>query len=313
MECLLWITCGRGFDSPHLHQFIYGKGDFFYVLFVFQFSTPLRDNYPIMESFQKKIIYDFGANDGLNISYYLKKADRVIAVEANPVLCEQIRKKFHSEISAGKLIVENYVITDLPTEQTVPFHIHKSIPVLSCFPTPPSDKLGDYTKIMLPSIPVLRLIKLHGSPFYIKLDIEHMDEIILKALLAEGIRPPFISAESHSIDVFILLAGIGGYRSFNLVDGLTVSRKYEKCTIETMGRKVPFSFPDHSAGPFGLDIQDPWMTPDNFFRYLALEGLGWKDVHATTEVEPDSSASPLFRNYVKRALRNRVRNFLFGT
>ena len=41
----------------------------------------------------KKIIYDLGSNNGDNIPYYLLKSDLVIAVEANPKLCEIIKKK----------------------------------------------------------------------------------------------------------------------------------------------------------------------------------------------------------------------------
>ena len=37
-----------------------------------------------------KIIYDIGANNGDDIGYYLKKADQVIAVEANPDLSKRI-------------------------------------------------------------------------------------------------------------------------------------------------------------------------------------------------------------------------------
>lgn len=46
----------------------------------------------------KKIIYDVGANNGDDIEYYLKKSDLVIALEANPKLCEIIQDRFKSEI-----------------------------------------------------------------------------------------------------------------------------------------------------------------------------------------------------------------------
>jgi hypothetical protein len=46
----------------------------------------------------KKIIYDFGANNGDNIQYYLLKSDLLVAIEANPELCDFIRKKFKQEI-----------------------------------------------------------------------------------------------------------------------------------------------------------------------------------------------------------------------
>jgi hypothetical protein len=41
----------------------------------------------------KRIIYESGSNDGSNVSYYLKKSDLVVAVEANPLLTEAIEKK----------------------------------------------------------------------------------------------------------------------------------------------------------------------------------------------------------------------------
>jgi predicted O-methyltransferase YrrM len=43
---------------------------------------------------KKKIIYDFGSNNGDDIPYYLLKSDLVIAVEANPALCDDKRNYF---------------------------------------------------------------------------------------------------------------------------------------------------------------------------------------------------------------------------
>ena len=57
----------------------------------------------------KKIIYDLGANNGDNIEYYLLKSDLIIAVEANPKLCDFITKKFQQEIDNKKLIVLKYL------------------------------------------------------------------------------------------------------------------------------------------------------------------------------------------------------------
>ena len=44
-----------------------------------------------------KVIYGLGSNNGDDIPYYLLKAQRVIAVEANPVICEQIQSRFQQE------------------------------------------------------------------------------------------------------------------------------------------------------------------------------------------------------------------------
>jgi hypothetical protein len=57
------------------------------------------------------IIYDFGANNGDDIPYYLMKADIVVAVEANPALCRSIETRFNNAIRSRQLFVENCVLT----------------------------------------------------------------------------------------------------------------------------------------------------------------------------------------------------------
>ena len=58
----------------------------------------------------ERIIYDFGANNGDDISYYLKKSDVVVAIEANPVLTKIIEKKYGDAINSGKIFIENCVL-----------------------------------------------------------------------------------------------------------------------------------------------------------------------------------------------------------
>jgi len=239
----------------------------------------------------RTIIYDFGSNNGDDIPYYLLKADLVVAVEANPALAKQIESRFAREIHDGRLAVENCVLTADADAPAVSFYVHNSEHVLSQFPRPA--EMESFTEVSLPARNVVDVIAAYGTPTYVKVDIEHYDEAILKALFTNDIRPPFISAESHSIEVFALMVTAGNYRSFNLVDGRSVSTRYRRHTIRSRDGEQLYSFPFHSAGPFGEDISGPWMTPDNFFAYLASEGLGWKDIHATTEIEPDPTGTRL--------------------
>ena len=232
-----------------------------------------------------KIIYDFGSNNGDDIPYYLKKADIVVAVEANPALCEEIRNRFGAEILRGQLILENVVLTDRETNENVPFYLSKEHHVLGQFPRPSDEFIGQYEEVLLPSKSALAIIKEHGFPYYVKVDIEHYDEVILRELFLNDIRPPYISAESHTIVVFCMLVGLGGYRSFKLVDGGGVSKEYANHLISTIQNGMEkYSFPMHSAGPFGDDIRGEWFTADNFFHLLIGEDIGWKDIHATNTV-----------------------------
>jgi FkbM family methyltransferase len=262
---------------------------------------------------KERIVYDLGANTGDDIPYYLLKSDMVVAVEANPALCKLINDKFKTEIQAGRLIVENCVVTDVAVSDVVDFYISKMNHVLSQLPQPAAGNLMNFDKVVLPAKTISELIKSYGHPFYVKIDIEYYDAQILRALFSLGIYPPFISAESHSIEVFALLVAQGGYNAFKMVDGGSVPKVYSNrlITSEHEGKQVKLSFPFHSAGPFGNDVDGPWMSADNFLQVLALEGLGWKDIHATNLESADPSRQisdyELFLCYARRVIKARLK------
>jgi len=268
-------------------------------------STPQRR---AINDREKKVIYDFGSNNGDDIPYYLKKGDMVIAVEANPVLCQNIENRFEKEIGEGRLFVENCVLTTDDSANEAYFYIHKDNHVLSQFPEPETPQ--DFEKILLPSQSAIQLIEKYRNPYYIKIDIEHYDQAILRTLFENDVRPPFISAESHDIEVFSLLVSLGRYNSFKLVDGISVSTKYNDHEIVVNEGTETHSFPHHSAGPFGNDISGEWMTANNFYRLLAFENLGWKDIHATNLYPPNPDSAPTMEPYVKDAIQKKIRSFI---
>ena len=239
----------------------------------------------------KTVIYDFGSNNGDDIPYYLLKADLVVAVEANPVLANNIRERFKAEIAANRVVVESCVLTVGDAAPNVPFYIHKRLHVGSQFPRPSAERLVDFEQVTLPAKKALDIVHAYGEPHYIKIDIEHYDHVILHDLLANRIKPPYISAESHSIKCFCHLVA-AGYGAFKLVNGPSVHIKYANHEIATAAGKQRYIFPAHAAGPFGNDIRGPWMTDDNLFHVLGYAGLGWKDVHASRADAPDPSYRP---------------------
>ena len=258
------------------------------------------------ESLQRRIIYDFGANNGDDIPYYLKKADLVVAVEANPSLCREIEARFSGAIGAGRLRVENCVVAAEGSSSEVYFYLHKRHHVLGQFPEPDASVIGDFEKVLLPSKSVMQIVGEHGAPHYIKIDIERYEEVILKELFRNGVKPAFLSAEAHSIQVFALMAGMGEYTAFKLVDGETVAKKYKSHAIRVGERLEAYSFPAHSAGPFGDDIAGEWMNADDLFHVLAKEGLGWKDIHATNLVQLEPGSQVEKRRQKMRHLRGWV-------
>ena len=212
-----------------------------------------------------KIIYDLGANNGDDIPYYLTKADKVVAVEANPRLVAQIQQRFFKDIQSGQLVVEGYAVT-VCRKPTIDFYVCDDD--VKSKTIEPDEEIDRYKKITVPTINILDLIKKHGNPFYIKIDIEFYDHILLRCLLENQINPAYISVESHTIEVFCLLVALGKYNKFKLVEGNTVNQVYPE-------------FPHHAAGPFGEDIKEKWLDKDKFFNVLADHKMGWKDIHAT--------------------------------
>jgi FkbM family methyltransferase len=251
-----------------------------------------------------KVIYDFGANNGDDISYYFLKAERVVAVEANPILCEQIRSRFAAEIGAGRLVVENCVVSAGIASDRVPFYVHRSNHVLSQFLQP--DDAAEFDEIHLRARPASEIVRTHGEPLYIKIDVEGYDQQILRDLFENCIRPPYISAESYDIEVFAQLV-VAGYAAFKLTDGFSVWKLYNDHPVRSLdGSLRKYSFPFQSAGPFGEDLKGQWMTANTFFKYLAFEGLGWKDIHASNVDVPKAILLVGMRPYIERTLRTLV-------
>ena len=93
--------------------------------------------------------------------------------------------------------------------------------------------------------------------------------------------PPYLSAEAHSVEVYASLIANGKYKSFKLVDGPSIPQVYYNHPVERRGTTVFYSFPDHSAGPFGNDIIGPWQTASTFLHTLARANFGWKDIHVS--------------------------------
>jgi FkbM family methyltransferase len=232
---------------------------------------------------EKRVIYDVGANNGDDVEYYLKKAELVVAVEANKELCEEIETRYASEISSGQLLVENCAVTIDSSVDSIDFYQFPHGSVVSSLVPP---KEGGYEVVSVPAKTIGALIEQHGEPYYVKIDIEGYDALVLEDLFKSGYRPPYISAESHTADIYAIMLALGGYQSFQLVEGEQVEQLYGNHSIKTKVGKQKFSFARHSAGPFGEDIKGAWYQREDFHILLAQRGFGWRDIHATTEIEP---------------------------
>ena len=233
------------------------------------------------------IIYDFGANDGSNIPYYLLKSDLVVAVEANPSLTRKIESRFAKEVQAGRLKVVACALSDRDGGPDIEFFVNRKSSAHSQILRPADNILEQFESIRTPGRTASSIISQFGAPFYVKIDVEHYDQAILKDLFENGIRPPFLSAESHSVGVFAELVANGHYNAFKLVRGGKGLDEYRNTRIQTGNGSIAYSFTGETAGPFGEDLHGGWQTADEFVFTLAYERLGWMDIHATNLPQPD--------------------------
>jgi FkbM family methyltransferase len=259
----------------------------------------------------KKIIYDLGANNGDNIPYYFLKSDLVIAVEANPDLCNIMKKRFKKEILQKKLFIENCIVTSKKSSSLKEkFYLHKTNHLLSQYPKPKDNKLDFFIKTSIVSKNILSLIKKYGYPHYIKIDLEEYDYEILKLLLKNNIMPDYLSVETNMIDTFCALVTLGEYKSFKIVKGHNVHDLYKNVEINHNVKKK-YSFPKYSAGPFGNDIKGLWITKKNFFYFLSKNTLEWIDIHCSKVDVADENYMKLpkknFFQRIKSSLTKRIK------
>jgi len=99
---------------------------------------------------------------------------------------------------------------------------------------------------------------------------------------------------------------LGGYKSFKLVNGEDVHVVYETKKIKTLEGIKNYKFPKYSAGPFGNDINGPWICKDNFFYLLAKENLGWKDIHCSKIDDPETNINYLKYYDKKKAIKKKI-------
>tara|TARA_B110000971_G_scaffold178782_1_gene184803 strand:+ start:182 stop:1006 length:825 start_codon:yes stop_codon:yes gene_type:complete len=234
---------------------------------------------------EKNIIFDFGCNEGQNFDYFLEKADYVIGVEANPYLIKDLLEKFSKPINEGRLFIENKAL--LNTEKNIDFFVSKKSTVLSQVSLP--KKIDDWEKINIISQTPSNLIKKYlkklniTKVFYIKIDVECSDYIVLKDIIDNSVISQYLSIEMQDPNIINLLLQTP-YRSIKFMDGIDIGRIVKKITlIDKKGKNKEIVFKRHSSGPFGDDIPSEWYSMESLIPYFLNNGCGWKDIHCCIE------------------------------
>ncbi len=190
-----------------------------------------------------RLIADLGMNNGDDTAYYLSRGYNVIALDANPLLCERAQSRFCAEIGAGRLKILNAAIWDKPDQTT--FYINLDNDHWSSLDAGWAGRDGSRTTAI--SVRCMTLDELFGEfgvPYYLKVDVEGVDQTVLEQLHGASTCPQFVSVEDcrFGFDYMRILASCG-YNKFQLLDQSAVPLMKDAVTGG--------SFPAGSSGPFG--------------------------------------------------------------
>lgn len=262
----------------------------------------------------ESLIIDVGMHTGRDTEFYLKKGFKVVAIEANPELVELGRSRFKDAISEKRLVIHDIAIADYEGE--IDFYINEQKDdwgTISKEYAERNESLGtNHRKTHVRCTTFSNIIKEHGIPYYIKIDIEGADMLCLEALMDFKWRAKYISAElglGSFEDTFTELSLLWnlGYRKFKIVN--QAKNNLIECPNPPLeGAYVDYKFDGTCSGPFGEEAGGEWITIEEvlkryrklltadkyfgatgrFFRtpihklYESISGepVGWYDLHA---------------------------------
>jgi FkbM family methyltransferase len=260
------------------------------------------------------LIFDVGMHTGRDTEFYLKKGFSVVSIEANQELARNARAYFENSISCKKLTICEVAIAD--HEGEIDFYVNDQKDdwgTISKEFASRNEGLGTSNTLTRVRCTTFQtILRQHGVPYYLKIDIEGADTLCLVALLEFEDKPKYISIETglnsfeETFTELSLLWNLG-YRDFKIVNqALNENVSCPNPPLE--GSFVDYRFDGTCSGPFGEEAPGEWMpVEDTFARYrrilteqkyfgaagklyrtplhslyeiLKREPIGWYDVHA---------------------------------
>jgi FkbM family methyltransferase len=243
-------------------------------------------------------VIDIGMYNGADTRYYLECGHDVLAIEANPALCDAAREKFTPYLQSGQLKILNVAVCNQsgPIELKV---VARDLGASSINSEAVRFPLGSF-QVAAKSLP--EILQQHGKTDFIKIDIEGADRECVLSLTPE-MAPRYLSFEAPAeIDDLIGHLARIGYHRFKVIQQTTfrslprqarVTDRLIRRVIRTLGHDQPryvrrhgkFFLVEHSAGPPPWESDGRWESADEVslqWRRAANCGVlsSWYDVHA---------------------------------
>jgi len=246
------------------------------------------------------LIFDIGMHNGDDTAFYLAKGFRVVAIDANPVLCTAAARRFARPIEEGRLHILNIGIGPRPGRME--FHINRTHSEWSSFDAATASRGHDTEAIMVHVQDIAGLIARMGVPYYAKVDIEGFDAEAVIPLVSASQQPCFISYENGTLDIFETLVATG-YTRFKLVNQAEVPSQVPPIPPRE-GLPVQHRFNPGSSGLFGEESPGAWLpaAPTRALLRSYQEArsqdlartlyIDWFDLHAARDAAEVAARRP---------------------
>lgn len=234
------------------------------------------------------LIFDVGMHTGQDTDFYLSKGFKVVAIDANPQLCAHAEEKFSEHVKNRRLYIENVCVGN--KNSRVKFYVNPKVTEWSSIHERLGNRGLDHPAkcIEVEMVTVDKLFRKYGVPYYLKIDVEGADGLVIQGLWNSPIKPAYVSYEASSLEGLCHLF-CQGYRHFKMVNQKSfLDYKLPNPPLE--GAYCDYVFQAGSSGPFGEETPGPWSVLEEVvadvikFRHFERNDrrfpASWIDVHA---------------------------------
>jgi FkbM family methyltransferase len=214
------------------------------------------------------LIFDVGLHLGEDTDFYLRKGFSVVGFEAAPDLVTKAKVRFQDAIRQGRFHLISGAVAPSSAGEKIVFYANPGNSIWGTIVTDYASRnqmLGyPSERIEVPRVDIAKVFETHGMPFYLKIDVEGADRLILTELKSFNDRPQYLSLESEKVEIDQLEREMDilrdlGYKKFKVVQQANIPGS-EIRTRTLDGREFDYVFAYNTSGPFGDDLPMPWLT-----------------------------------------------------
>lgn len=236
------------------------------------------------------LIYDVGLHRGEDTDFYLRKGFRVVAFDANPELVRLCQERFRTHVESGQLTIVEGAIVDIDktacTNGKVAFFKNKSGTSWGTTQDSWAERnqaMGtEIERLEVDVVDFAAVLRKHGIPRYLKIDIEGCDLVCLNALRNFSVKPDFVSFESDKVTLRAVREEIRllqelGYNQFQAVEQFGIPDVQTPPNPPREGGFAPQKFERGSSGLFGNELNPTlWKSSGGVLRLYRFIHIGYR-------------------------------------